>query len=249
VFVAVVALTVAAAAWVYYVRTRPAAPTAAAGTENAGGAPSGAATATSPPVALPPLGEMDPVVRGLLSALTSQPELLKWLTTDDLVGAMATAIDRLARGESPARDLAVLRPQQPFMTVRRDGAMRVDPAGYARYTPLVQAVAAIDSARLAAAFSTLRPRLAEAYVAQGHPEGGFDEALARALGTVIATPDVPADAALEPGVGGFQYADPAWQRLPAAQKHLLRMGPEQVRVVRDATAKFAAALGVTPITP
>jgi hypothetical protein len=249
VYVAVVALTVAAAAWVIYTRTRPAGPAVSAPAGNASGTASGAATATSPPVALPPLAEMDPVVRGLLSALTSQPELLKWLATDDLVGSMATAIDRLAQGESPARDLAVLRPGQGFTTVRRDGATRIDPASYARYAPLAQSVNAIDTARLAAAFTTLRPRLAEAYVAQGHPEGGFDEALARALGTVIATPDVPADAALVPGVGGFEYADPAVQRLPAAQRHLLRMGPDHVRAVRDATAKFAAALGVTPIRP
>jgi hypothetical protein len=249
VFVAIVALTLGAAAWIFYSRTRPEAPAEPA----AAAAPGSTATTTpsggSAPVALPPLGEMDPVVRGMLSALTAQPELLKWLATDDLVGSMATAVDRLARGESPARDLAVLRPGQGFTTVRRDGATRIDPASYERYAPLAQAVADIDTHRLAAAFNTIRPRLAESYTAQGHPEGGFDEALARALGTVIATPDVPADAALVPGVGGYEYADPALQRLPAAQRHLLRMGPDHVRTIRDATSRFAAAIGVSPIRP
>jgi hypothetical protein len=249
VFVAVAALAVAGAAYFFYARTRSTASAPSAGATAASGASAGATTGGSPAIALPPLAEMDPVVRGLLSALTAQPELLKWLATDDLLGSMATAIDRLARGESPARDLAVLRPEQPFTTAGRDGALRVDPTGYARYTPLVQAVTTIDTARLAAAFTTLRPRLAEAYAAQGHPEGGFDDALARALGTIVSTPDVPADAALVPGVGGYQYDDPAWQRLPPAQRHLLRMGPDHVRAVRDATSRFAAALGVTPVTP
>jgi hypothetical protein len=184
---------------------------------------------------------MDPFVRRLVTTLGTHAELLKWLATDDLVGAIATAIDRLAQGQSPARDLAVLRPAQGFSVVRRGGD-RIDPASFARYTPLVQAVAAVDPQALAQAFTTLRPRLAEAYAKQGHPEGGFDEAVRRAVAVVTSTPDAPADAALVPGVGGYAYADPALERLPPAQRHLLRMGPENARLVKDAASRFGAAL-------
>lgn len=245
VFFAVLAVTLAAAAWVFVARSRPApgastaAVAAAPATDLADSAPSG-------PPALPPLAEMDPVVRGLLSGLSTQPALLQWLASDDLVGAIATAIAKLATGESPARDLAVLKPDQGFATVRRGGGTRIDPASYGRYDGLVAAVTTVDAAKLAAAFTTLKPRLVEAYAAQGHDPASFDQAMARALGVIVSTPDVPADAALTTGVGGYAFADPDIERLPAAQRHLLRMGPAHVAAVRDAARRFADALGVTP---
>jgi hypothetical protein len=240
VIVVLVAGLVAAGTW-FYLSRRSAAP-AAGPTAPAAAV---AATVTTPSIAateLPPLAEMDPFVRGLLAPLGPFPPLLAWLATDDLVGSIAVAIDRMAQGQSPSRDLAVLRPAQGFASARRDSVTRVDPASYARYAPLARAVAGVEAGRLAAAFTTVRPRVAEAYARLGHPDGGFDDALRRAIEMVTSTPDVPADAALVPGAGGYAYADPAYERLPAAQKHLLRMGPEHVRLVRDAARRFAAAL-------
>lgn len=232
----------AAGVWFYVSRHRvPAAAPGGAGTV-AASAPQ--VVTDTPPVAttLPPLDEMDPYVRELFTTLGAHPELLKWLATDDLVSSLATAIDTLAQGHSPARDLAVLRPTGSFATTRRDGAVYAAPAAYARYAPLVAAVAAVDPARLASVFTTLRPRLEEAYVRQGHPDGGIDDAVRRAVQVIATTPDPPTDAALVPGTGGYAYADPAFERLPAAQKHLMRMGPDHVRRVREAAQRFAAAL-------
>lgn len=237
-----VASMLAAGVWFYVARQR----TSAAAPPGADGAPPSAAqTVTGPPAVattLPPLEQMDPVVRELLAALSTHPELLKWLATDDLVGSLVTAIDRLAQGQSPARDLAVLRPSQGFAVARHEGVAHVAASSHARYAPLVTAVAAIDPAALAAAFLTIEPRLVEAYTRQGHPNGGFGEALQRAIAVVAAAPDIPAEAALVPGVGGYAYADPAFEQLSAAQKHLARMGLEQARRVREAARRFGDAL-------
>ena len=245
-FVVLVAAVVAAGVWVYVARQRAttvAAPSAADAPVNAG------QTVADAPLlgpALPPLEQMDPYVRELLATLGSHQALLKWLATDDLVGSIATAIDKLAQGQSPARDLAVLRPASGFAVARRDGGSQVAPASYSRYAPLADAVASVDPATLAAAFTTLRPRIAEAYARQGHPDGGFDEAVTRALAVVTATPDVPEDAALVPGKGGLAYANPAYEQLPPAQKQLVRMGPDHVRLVREAARRFGDALAATP---
>ncbi|HUU33761.1 MAG TPA: DUF3014 domain-containing protein [Vicinamibacterales bacterium] len=237
--------------WFYVSRHREpsAAPTAPADATDAA-ASTVQAVADAPPIAatLPPLEEMDPYVRELFTALGSHPELLKWLATDDLVASIATAIDKLAQGQSPTRDLGVLRPGQSFAVTRRGGATYVAPSSYARYAPLVDAVTAVDPVQLAAVFTTLRPRLAEAYARQGHPGGGFDEATRRAVQVVATTPDVPEEAALVPGTGGYAYADPALERLAPAQKQLMRMGPEHVRRVRDAARRFGEALAA-PAAP
>lgn len=238
-FVMLLAGVLAAGAWFYVSRQR-----AATAAPVAADADTGRAVADTPPVVpvLPPLAGMDPFVRELFATLGTHPKLLEWLATDDLVGAMATAIDRLAQGQSPARDLAVLRPGQGIAVARQGGVARVAPSSYARYAPLVDAVTSVDPARLATAFITLRPRVAEAYARQGHPDGGFDEAVRRAIAVVATTPDIPDDAALVPGVGGYAYANPAFEQLPAAQKHLIRMGPDHARRVREAAQRFGDAL-------
>lgn len=237
----VLVVGLAAAGWMFFPRTRgtpaePALPVTASSTT----ALTSETRATSQP--LPPLGEMDPVVRTLVAAVTTHPEVLKWLATDDLTGSIATAMARLAADESPSRDLAVLRPSSGFTTTRRDGVTRIDPASYTRYRPLAELAASVDPQRLAAAFATLRPRLVEAYVAQGHTAESFDGAVQQALDVIRTTPDVPADAALVAAVGGFAYADPAFERLPAAQKHLLRMGPDAVQAARQLATRVAEAL-------
>jgi hypothetical protein len=192
-------------------------------------------------VTLPPLDEMDPFLRTLLSGLSPHPQLLAWLATDDLLGAAATAIDRLAQGQTPARNLAPLRPGAAFAATTRRGQTFVDPASFARYDPLVAAVASVDPAKLADAFVTIEPRLAEAYARQGHA-GSVRDAVQRAAAVVVGTPDTPEAIALVKMVSGWGYANPALEALPPAQKHLLRMGPANAARVRQAVSAFAAAL-------
>lgn len=240
--VAVIALTAAVAAGAWYLVSRPATSAPAAATPAAPSAPMAITDPRLDAAPLPPLAEMDPLVRELVSALSTHPTVLAWLATDDLVGSLATAIDRLAQGRSPARDLAVLRPKDGFGTVRRSNVTQVDPKSYARYTAVAQAIASIDATRAAEIYERIQPRLDEAWRAQGHPEGGLDDAVRRALATVTTTPDIPVDAALVPAAGGLKYADPAYENLPEAQKHLARMGAVNAQLVRDAARRLGAAI-------
>lgn len=239
---------VAAGAWYLVSRTAATPPAAQTTTASSpGSTAAGPDLPATPP--LPPLAEMDPLLRELVAALTSHPSVLAWLATDDLMASLATTIDRLAQGRSPARDLAALRPRDGFTTVRRGGVTSVDPASYARYTPVAQAVASVDATRAAELYARIHPRLDEAWRAQGHPEGSLDEAVRRALATVATTPDIPADAALVPAAGGVKYADPAYEQLPEAQKHLARMGPVNLQLVRDAARRLGAAVDARRRTP
>jgi hypothetical protein len=224
--------------WYVWQRNRPAPPATTASPAPAAEAPA----ATAPAVVLPPLEQMDPFLRTLLSGLSSHPQLLAWLATDDLLGSLATAIDRLAQGQSPARDLAPLRPAEGFAVATRRGTTIPESRGYARYDGLAAAVASIEPAKLAAAFRTIEPRLAEAWARQGR-SGSVREAALRAAAVVAATPDPPDEVALVRRVSGYGYANPELEALPPAQKHLLRMGPANVARVRQAAGAFAAALG------
>lgn len=199
-------------------------------------------TAPPPPPPLPRLEAMDPLMRSLLSALSSRPELARWLATDNLVQQLAAAIDKASLGNSSSKEFKVIAPAGPFVISRAGGRRTIDPAGYRRYDGLVGTVTSIDASAVARVYKTIRPRLNEAYRNMGHPGGNIDGALERALDILIATPVIRQPIAVVEGSGArWAYADPKLESLTQTQKQLLRMGPDHVdallvwlRALRDA---------------
>lgn len=209
----------------WWMSRRAAVPTAANQAVTATEAP----ITTTPPPPLPPLDQMDPMMRSLLGALSNHPELAKWLATDSLVNQLALAIDRASQGRSPSRDFKVVAPTSGFATVRRNNRRAIDPAGYKRYNPLVSAVTSMDASAVAKVYKTIKPRLNEAYRKNGHPDGDVDQAVQAALDTLLETPVLKDPVVLVEGKGAsWNFADPQIEGLPASQKQLLRMGPENV---------------------
>jgi hypothetical protein len=187
----------------------------------------------APPVALPPLDQMDAFLRPLLSALSTRPELARWLATDDLVRQLAAAIDQASGGGSPARDFKVIAPATRFMPAGRGARKTMDPASYRRYDGLVQTVTSIDASRTAQVYKTIRLRLNEAYRAMGHPEGNVDAAIQKAIDILLDTPTVSDPIALsEAGGAGWAYEDEDLEDLAPTQKQLLRMGPAHADAVK-----------------
>jgi hypothetical protein len=211
--------------------------TAVAATEQA------IAPSAEPAKPLPPLGQMDIFLRALLGTLSSSPEFVRWLATDDLIRQMARGIDDVSRGESPAENVPVLTPLHTFEVSGRRGQQTIDPASYRRYEPLASAVASLDPPSVARAYRTIQPRLDEAYRALGRSEGGVDTAVHVALQTLISTPALTDPIRIVPGRGAtYAYADPAIEQLTAAQKQLIRMGPANQAKVQARLREIKAAL-------
>lgn len=219
-----IVLLLAAGAWWMSRRPGPANATPAAVT-----ATEAPITAPPPPAPLPPLDGMDPLMRSLLGALSSRPELARWLATDNLVQQLAAAIDKASQGKSSSKEFKAIAPAGPFVTLRAGGRRTIDPAGYRRYDGLVDTVTSIDASAVARVYKTIRPRLNEAYRNMGHPDGDVSHALGQALDILIDTPVVKQPIAVVEGAGArWAYADPKLEALTQTQKQLLRMGPEHV---------------------
>ena len=239
--VAGLALGAAAAWWIG--RTRAPAP---------GGAPainasSSVAIGAEPPRALPPLAQMDTFLRALLGALSSHPDAVRWLATDNLIRQMANAIDRVSRGQSPARDVPVLHPKATFEVARKAGQMRTEPQSFRRYDALATLVDALDARAVAEAYRTIQPRLEEAYRGLGRSENSVDDAVSVALKLLIDTPIPDESIALVEGKGAtYAFADPNYEQLAPVQKQLLRMGPANARRVQARLREILTAIETTP---
>ena len=210
-----------------------------------------AAAATSPlggagdRIDLPPLDETDAIVAKLVHALSSHPTVMAWLTTDGLIRNFVVVVENIAYGGRPAVHLGVIRPAARFRVIERDGEFLLDPRSYERYAPTAAAADSIDPDAAARLYSTLKPRIEEAYRELGRNES-FDVALERAIVSLLQAPTLSGDVRLAPTGIVFGYESAAIERLTPAQKQLIRMGPRNMRLIQGTLHQIALALGIPP---
>jgi hypothetical protein len=200
--------------------------------------------AEAAPIDLPPLDQSDAIVRELVRQLSTHPQVAAWLATDGLIRNFTVVVTNVAEGKSPAPMLKTLRPTAPFAVRAAGGESEIDPRSYERYASLAGAVASIDPAGAARLYTTLKPRIEEASSELGNP-GSFDRTLERALVRLLETPLPGGPLRVKPkGATGYQYQDALLEALPAAQKQLLRMGPDNAAVVQRRLRLIAQALNI-----
>jgi hypothetical protein len=197
------------------------------------------------PFVLPALGASDEVVRRLLAAVSAHPRLAAWLVTDDLVRRFVTAVVDISRGSTPVPALEMLIPEELFSVQASGDRLFMDPASQRRYDLLGEVFASADAEAAAEVYRLLLPLFREAYEELGVPDGEFEEVLARAVGNllVVEVPEGPLE--VREAVDRYTYVDERIQSLTPAEKHLVRLGPENARRVQEKLREISEMIGLT----
>jgi hypothetical protein len=196
-------------------------------------------------IPLPPLGETDPLVRQLVSALSSHPRVAAWLTTDGLIRNFTVATHNIGDGRAPSRHLKAVAPDGAFQVRTEGGRSILDPRSYQRYDGHADAVGGLDAKGTARLYATLEPRIEEAHRELGGRDD-FDAALERAIVALLSTPIVEGTVRLDADGGVFKFNDPALESLTPVQRQFLRMGPRNMRIVQAKLREIAGHLGIDP---
>jgi Protein of unknown function (DUF3014) len=199
------------------------------------------------PVDLPALSGSDAYVREAAKGLSSHPQLGAWLAAPDLVRTLTVVIQNVAEGRSPSRFLSFLTPSSRYAAVQKGRVLVPDPKSHAAYDALADGVAAIDVAECARVYRLLAPLFGAAFAELGYPATEFEKTVARAVEVLRSTP-VREEMTLRQGKVFLEFADPKLEALPLAQKHLLRMGPRNARLIQGKAAEIAQALGLSAQT-
>jgi hypothetical protein len=236
------------AALYYYQSRQPAAPapsSTVAQTDVPVGAPEPVLGAEAKPVDVPALDETDTLVRELVRGLSSHPRVAAWLTTNGLIRNFVVSVENIARGQTPSVHLGTLRPKAPFAVIGGRGALMIDTRSYSRYNDLAVAVDSVNAEGAAMLYTTLKPRIEEAYRELGY-DTPFDRALTTAIVRLLEAPAADGEIALISRGALYQFNDPRLERLTAAQKQLVRMGPRNTRTIQRKLHAIALALGIPP---
>jgi hypothetical protein len=195
-------------------------------------------------IELPPLDESDPLLRQLVQRLSSHPRVASWLATRGLIRNFTVVTVNIANGRTPATHLRAVAPTATFRTRGPEDQLLIDSRSYTRYDEYADAVEGLDARGTARLYATVRPRIEEAYRQLGEPDESFDVVLERAIRELLRVPVVDGDVRLHPRPLAYAYADPRLEALSPAQKHLLRMGPRNVRMIQAKLREIASYLGI-----
>lgn len=208
------------------------------------------ATPAFPPLTdLPAVDVSDALVRELAAALSSHPRVAAWLATDDLVRRYVVTVSALAHGVSPRQQLPFMVPGHSVVVRSVSGRMFMDPASYGRYDALTAAFVSLDPQGVARLHGQLRPLIDRAWAELGLSRVGYDEALARAFGRLLAVQVPRGPVEVLPSAAAYAFVDPDLETLAPAEKHLARTGPDNARRIQEKLRELADAMGVEPRTP
>jgi len=177
------------------------------------------------------------------------PEVARWASTPGTIRRLVAAVDCISQGTSPRQHLSFLEPTQSFQVAQAGKGTVIAPASYSRYDRVVAVFCHGDAAAVGAAYQRVEPALDLAYRELGYGQGRFRDILASAAAEILAVP-VPAEPVyVVPSGQTYAFADSALQSQSDARKHLLRMGPANVRKVQARVRELLAATGLKAAAP
>jgi len=182
-------------------------------------------------VVLPALEASDGYVREEVSLIA--PQMSEWLKQDDLVRRFAVIVDNARTGEYPRRQLAFLTLAAKFPALQSGDRLIADPDGYHRFDTFVDIVISADPQRAANLLRALSPLLVEAFLELGVKDPDPMVLMRAGIDQALATPDIEGDIELVQPKVYYLYRDPKLEALPALQKQLLRMGPQNLARIKS----------------
>jgi hypothetical protein len=189
------------------------------------------------------LNMSDALVRKLAEELSEHPMFSRWLVTDLLIRRFVAAVDLIALGDSPRRPMDFIEIDEPFLAREAEEQVFIDPNSYQRYDRIAGVISSLDAQGCVKLYKQLRLPIRQAYREMGYPDENFDSTLEKAIFNLLETPVVENRIYIEKDVTTYLMMNPDLENLNSAQKHLLRMGPDNMRVIQSKLREIALLMG------
>ena len=188
-------------------------------------------------LSLPSLAESDDWIREKLPEVTWRKELLKLVIDDDMIRRFVVFTDNFARGNVVYEHSLLVVPTTKFSAqeITSDGQSKLmwDEGITQRFSLYVDLLRTLDSDTLVQWYFELKPLLDEAYAELGYPDTDFTFVLHDAITRVLdmEIPKEPIEL-VRPSVM-YKFKDESLESLPDADKLLLRIGRDNLLVIKS----------------
>lgn len=204
-------------------------------------------TATLIPVvdstpALPVLNQSDPFVLLTLGQISQQIKTSPHLQQHDLLRTSIVFMDNFSQGIVVRHFSPLQAPKTPFSVNKSEKKLYIDELSYQRYNQYIDLIMSIDTAMFIESYQILQPLIEEAYAEISRPDASFTDVLLRAIDIVLTTPVIELPIELTSPSVMYAYADNDLEALNDAQKLLLRMGPDNLRKIKQKLSDLESQL-------
>jgi hypothetical protein len=201
--------------------------------------PNVADTVIEPVVILPALDESDHLIQAKLPELTWRNELLSLLITEDIIRRFVVFTDNFAQGLLAYEHSPLTQPKVKFSvdedSVDAEGSKDVwkwNTENSKRFDLYVDLLRSVDSTTLVNMYFEVKPLIDEAYSELGYEED-FTYTLQDAVTRVLDMELPKSSMALTRTSVMYKYQDPKLEALADSDKLLLRLGKENLLIIKS----------------
>lgn len=192
---------------------------------------------------LPAIADSDQLIRDGVASLSGHGGIADWLVVDELIRKFVVLVDNVARGNVPRQHVAFLTPRGKFEVQGDDEEIHyIDEKSYSRYDLVTEIFISLDARRAVEFYTLVKPLFQQAFNDLGYPNRRFEDMIFIGIGRLLETPDLPQPVKLVRPSVMYKFANPRVERLSAAQKQLIRMGPKNTKVIKEKLSEVALEL-------
>lgn len=180
---------------------------------------------------LPDLDNSDGLLREEMTGIS--PMFADWLNTDQLIRKYVVIVNDFSQGLRLEKHLRFLEPDQPFAVEQQNGSLVIAAKSYRRYDRLAAAVNALDVQATLAVYKKFRPLLMQVFREFSYPgEYRLEDIFIKAAAVILAAPVIDGQIELLRQSINYKFADQQLEALNPIHKQMLRMGPENTRIIQ-----------------
>ena len=183
-------------------------------------------------VVLPTLDSSDGLFREAMLQLS--PGLSQWLNADQLIRKYVVIANDFSQGLILEKHLRFLKPDQPFVADQDNVGLFIATKSYQRYDKLAAAIDAMDTQATLAVYKKFRPLLLQVFTEFSYPEEhSLEDIFTKAAAEILAAPVIDGRIALVRPTVNYKFADQKLEALSPVHKQMIRMGPENTRIIQN----------------
>lgn len=191
---------------------------------------------------LPALAESDDFIEKKTIAVANGMKIEPLILKKDMARQFVVFVDNLAQGELIRKASPLKGPDNNFTVSEITNKTYLNPDSYRRYDLYADFVSGLNDQELAQTYRELKPLFEEAFAELGYTDMSFDSRMQQAFKMVADAPIIEDPIELTSVSVNYQFVDQNLEKLPNAQKFLIRMGPENTRKIKAAVKRLQAQL-------
>lgn len=193
-------------------------------------------------IQLPSLDQSDVFTFDIIKQLSPSIESDSLFIKEDMIRNFVVFIENLSQGELLHKFSPVVSPINKFSVLKQNEQLYLDPRSYHRFDNYVNLFYHLDANTSVAQYHLLSPLFEQVYEEVGYPSSTFEQSLNNAIDSLLAAPTITQPIKLVLPSVMYKFADPKLEALPAAQKLMIRMGPENTLKLKTKLQQIKTAL-------